>query len=148
MGCEALAGLHLGLDAQCSAAVPRQSAATRAAIPAKPVSELQVQNTSCSGLSRASLRHVAQVNIANQIYDFMDNHINQLDTDLQQLDGEIEADRKELGLEGDETACEKLGIEAPQVCWQIGAIGLRMSGQNLATTPGHKALWATKTAKS
>ncbi|KAG2435843.1 hypothetical protein HXX76_007038 [Chlamydomonas incerta] len=54
-----------------------------------------------------------KVNIANQIYDFMDNHINQLDTDLQQLDGEIEADRKEQGLDGDETACEKLGIEAP-----------------------------------
>lgn len=55
-----------------------------------------------------------KVNIANQIYDFIDKHINYLDTDLQQLDSEIEADRKELGLQGDETACEKLGIELPK----------------------------------
>lgn len=55
-----------------------------------------------------------KVNIANQIYDFIDKHINHLDSDLQQLDAEIEADRKELGLQGDETACEKLGIELPK----------------------------------
>ena len=63
----------------------------------------------------------SQVNIANQIYDFIDKHINHLDTDLQQLDSEIEADRKELGLQGDETACEKLGIELPKVgrLWRL-----------------------------
>ncbi|GLI67405.1 hypothetical protein VaNZ11_011594 [Volvox africanus] len=55
-----------------------------------------------------------KVNIANQIYDFMDKHINQLDSDLRQLDVEIETDRRELGLEDDETACEKLGLEVPK----------------------------------
>ncbi|PNH08538.1 Inhibitor of growth protein 4 [Tetrabaena socialis] len=55
-----------------------------------------------------------KVNIANQIYDFMDKHINQVDSDLKQLDKEIEQDRKELGLESDETASEKLGIDVPK----------------------------------
>ncbi|EFJ46892.1 hypothetical protein VOLCADRAFT_109820 [Volvox carteri f. nagariensis] len=55
-----------------------------------------------------------KVNIANQIYDFMDKHINQLDSDLQQLDMEIESDRRELGLEDEETACGKLGLEVPK----------------------------------
>lgn len=45
----------------------------------------------------------------------MDKHINQLDSDLQQLDMEIEADRRELGLEEDETACGKLGLDLPKV---------------------------------
>ncbi|GFR52478.1 hypothetical protein Agub_g15048 [Astrephomene gubernaculifera] len=55
-----------------------------------------------------------KVNIANQIYDFMDKHINQLDSELQQLDAEIEADRQELGLEEEETACGKLGLDVPK----------------------------------
>ncbi|GLC41542.1 hypothetical protein PLESTM_001212900 [Pleodorina starrii] len=55
-----------------------------------------------------------KVNIANQIYDFMDKHINQLDADLQTLDAEIETDRQKLGLEDDETACEKLGLDVPK----------------------------------
>ncbi|KAG2498187.1 hypothetical protein HYH03_003941 [Edaphochlamys debaryana] len=55
-----------------------------------------------------------KVNIANQIYDFMDKHINQLDTDLAALDAEIDADRKELGLEAEETASEKLGLDVPK----------------------------------
>jgi hypothetical protein len=35
-----------------------------------------------------------KVNIANQIYDFMDRHIVWLDKDMQQLDKEIESERK------------------------------------------------------
>lgn len=53
----------------------------------------------------------SQVNIANQIYIFIDKHINHLDNDLQELDAAIEAERKELGLEDEETACGKLNLK-------------------------------------
>lgn len=73
-----------------------------------PTFDLELQLKKLIGLSDD------KVNIANQIYDFMDKHINTLDADLQALDAEIEADRRELGLEDDETASEQLGIEAPK----------------------------------
>ena len=50
-----------------------------------------------------------QVNQANQIYDFIDKHINHLDTDLAELDAEIENDSRGLGLADGETAHSRLG---------------------------------------
>lgn len=58
------------------------------------------------------------MNIASQIYAFIDRHINHLDTDLAELDAEIEAERKELGLQPEETACSKLGLKLAEVCPQ------------------------------
>lgn len=53
----------------------------------------------------------AQVNIAAQVYDFIDKHIQHLDEDLKVLGAEVEADKKAQGLGGAETACDKLGVE-------------------------------------
>jgi hypothetical protein len=52
-----------------------------------------------------------QVTIAAQVYDFIDKHIKDLDNDLAALSQEIEADKNQLGLKGDETACGRLGVE-------------------------------------
>mmetsp|Transcript_24414 Transcript_24414/g.53329 ORF Transcript_24414/g.53329 Transcript_24414/m.53329 type:complete len:242 (+) Transcript_24414:123-848(+) len=52
-----------------------------------------------------------KVTIAAQIYDFIDKHIMNLDEDLRALDAEIQTDKERLGLQDDETACGKLGIE-------------------------------------
>jgi hypothetical protein len=52
-----------------------------------------------------------QVTIAAQVYDFIDKHIKDLDSDLAALAQEIDADKTQLGLKEDETACGRLGVE-------------------------------------
>lgn len=49
--------------------------------------------------------------IAQQVYDFIDKHIQHLDQDLRMLNQEIETDKNRVGLKEDQTACGVLGIE-------------------------------------
>lgn len=61
------------------------------------------------------LASALQVNIAAQIYDFIDKHIQHLDDDLKSLGQDIEADKARLGLAPDDSACAQLGVELKQL---------------------------------
>ncbi len=49
-----------------------------------------------------------QVDLATQIYDYVDKHIRTLDKDLKAFDIEIARDRAKLGLRDGETATDAL----------------------------------------
>jgi hypothetical protein len=54
-------------------------------------------------------RPTTQLKIASQVYDFIDAHIRDLDTDLSNFRTEVSEDRSKLGLGEDTTAREALG---------------------------------------
>jgi hypothetical protein len=62
--------------------------------------------------SLCTLPPPAQLKIASQVYDFIDAHIRDLDTDLSNFRTEVSEDRSKLGLGEDTTAREALGRPA------------------------------------
>jgi hypothetical protein len=52
-----------------------------------------------------------QMHIAFQVYDLVDKHIRELDEDLKSFASEVDTEAQSMGLDEQETACDRLGME-------------------------------------
>ena len=66
-----------------------------------------------------------KVNLAHQIYDYVDQHIRRLDKDLKQFDGELTREQSRLGLVVRPARLSAMALDACMLCEKLITLSIQ-----------------------